>query len=704
MPYLELEIGLYEIATGSYGVQLSYTSPVTRVETRIPGSPAPVSFPLDTLRGLTGDTLAYGRSLATALFAGPEIAEGWARAREHANVSELQLRVRLVINPAASSPGGAALHALRWETLCDPRTGDPLMVGQRTLFSRHIISGDSRGLPPLSRSTLSVLVAVAAAPDLRDKGFAPLDAADELSRARASLHWPPIVALHETGPVTLRRLTAALEDGPHVLYLVAHGALPPDGRPRLWLQGEDGAATPVAGDELVSAIRRLAQPPRLIILASCDSAGAGRTPDLPAPDGPAIVRGNDALVALGPRLAEAGVGAVVAMQGQIPLEAAEGFTRRFFERLQRHGIIDLAVAEGRGEAQAGDDWWRPALFMRLITGELWDTAGYVEGEFDKWDVVVGSIHQGMCTAILGPDLTESLIGSRREIAQRLAEAHDFPLAEDERDDLPQVAQYLMVEKDRNTLYSALPCVLFRTLLERFDLTPELRALKLERLPTQEVLRRLDVALQVAAAEISARPGAVQPHAALANLPIPLYITTSPDSLLVNALDAAHRPPGWEMCRWYPGSESRPPLRKRNTREGPTAGQPLVYQLFGHLSDLESLVITEDAYFRFLRGVSENRKLIPADVKGRLVDSALLFLGFRLDDWNFRILHRGFLERPGSELSRNFTHVAAQIDLERSRIRDPERARHYLERYFENAAIHIFWGTAEEFLKELQQRV
>ena len=267
-----------------------------------------------------------------------------------------------------------------------------------------------------------------------------------------------------------------------------------------------------------------------------------------------------------------------------------------------------------------------------------------------------------------------------------------------------MAQYLAVDKNWAFLYSALPRTLFDTLAERFELPLELRSIDLDSIPSQEALACLDQALQVATSELASRPGAVEPHAVLAGLPLKVYITTSPDSLLIRALTAAERTPVSEVCRWYPGSESTATLREQEPKYQPTVKRPLVYQLFGTLSDPDSLVMTEDAYFRFLRGVTANKDLIPHQVVGNLVNSGLLFLGFRLDDWDFRILYRGVIEREGSELSKKYTHVAAQIDPEQGRIEDVERARRYLEEYFQDADIHIFWGSVEAFLQELQRRM
>jgi len=46
----------------------------------------------------------------------------------------------------------------------------------------------------------------------------------------------------------------------------------------------------------------------------------------------------------------------------------------------------------------------------------------------------------------------------------------------------------------------------------------------------------------------------------------------------------------------------------------------------------------------------------------------------------------------------------QIDPEQDRLVDPDRARRYLERYFYDTKISIFWGRAEDFLKELLRQM
>jgi hypothetical protein len=191
---------------------------------------------------------------------------------------------------------------------------------------------------------------------------------------------------------------------------------------------------------------------------------------------------------------------------------------------------------------------------------------------------------------------------------------------------------------------------------------------------------------------------------LASLPLPIYITTDPSPLLKQALIAAGKDPQVELCRWNSDIESLPSIYDDNPKYRPTEQQPLIYHLFGSLEEPYSLVLTEDDYFEYLIGVTGNKDLIPAVVRRALVDTALLFLGFQIDDWDFRVLFRSIMSREGRSRRRDYAHVAAQITPEEGRILEPERARRYLEEYFQDVDISIYWGSVEDFIRELHKHL
>ena len=227
--------------------------------------------------------------------------------------------------------------------------------------------------------------------------------AGELARARDGLGGIPVTALPDSGGnrrASVNNLLALLRETEYdILYLVCHGALVKS-EPWVWLEDDQGKVAHTSGSELVTALSELTMRPRLLVLASCESAGASA---------------GDALAALGPRLAEAGIPAVLAMQGKISVETVAQFMPVFFHELQRDGQIDRALAVARGAVRKRHDHWMPALFMRLKSGRIWYVPGFADEQedFDKWSSLSSFVHDRTCTPILGPGLIDNIIGSRR---------------------------------------------------------------------------------------------------------------------------------------------------------------------------------------------------------------------------------------------------------------------------------------------------
>ncbi|HET9222790.1 MAG TPA: CHAT domain-containing protein [Roseiflexaceae bacterium] len=677
MEYAELELTLHRRDSASYALELRFNHPESDSDIRLlRDGAAPVRFDATLLLAAALDSEAYGRSLAESLFADPAARSAFAQARVSAQSVGAPLRMRLLIGADATE-----LHSLRWEMLRDPEGGAPLLMGEQLLFSRYLSSHDWRPVKMRPKGDLRALVAIANPSGLERYHLAPVDVDGELERATSGLGAIPVTALRSGGSTTLNTILARLREGYDILYLVAHGALV-SGESWVWLEDDGGGIARASGTELARRLQELTQRPRLVVLASCQSAGSGEQPHDADTSG--------ALAALGPRLAEAGVPAVLAMQGNISMATVAQFMPVFFQELQRDGQIDRAIAVARGAVRDRDDFWMPALFMRLKSGRIWYVPGFGDQkDFRKWPTLINSVRNGRCTPILGPGLVEPLFGSTREIAQRWAETYDFPMDPHEREDLPQVAQYVAVNQDEQFIRDELAQSLHDELLRQHR----------ERVPDLPDGAPLDELIKAVGAVWRARDQA-EPHRVLAAQPFPIYITTNPDSLLEAALEEAGKSPRVALCPWNEYVESSQEVYD----EVPSAQRPLVYHLFGRLQEPDSLVLTEDDYFNYLIGVTSNKDLIPDSVRRALADTALLFLGFRMDDWNFRVLFRSFMSQEGRGRSRKYTHVAAQIDPEQGRIQEPERARRYLESYFQGAAISIYWGNAEDFVRELAEKL
>lgn len=672
--YADLELGLHRFEAGQYAVELRFSMPGSDADTRLgQGAPVQVSLNPDELRELMLDPKEYAAALTRALFAPTELQVAFSEVLASAQSQDLPLRLRLMIGPSAPE-----LHALRWELLNNPKTNAPLATDEMILFSRYLTSIDWRPVKLKSQGELKALVAVANPSDLAAYKLAAIDEAGELERAQSGLENLRVVNLPEGAErATLNRILQKLQSQPvDILYLVCHGYLA-NGQPTLCLETEEGKMDRVSGVDFVTRIRELQHRPRLVVLISCQSAGMGT---------------GGALAALGPRLAEAGVPAVLAMQDNLSMATAADFLPEFFSALQKDGQIDRALSVARGLIRKNPDAWVPVLFLRLKSGRLWYTPGFgdVRKGAEKLPALVRNVKRGRCTPIIGPGLSETVLGSQREIARQWAEQYRFPMGAQDKESLPQVAQYLTINQDARFPFDDLEEYLRHSLqASHTDRLPA--SLRGSRAKLEEVIN--------AVGQLRRADNPLDGYKILAGLPLPIYLTVNQDTLLEDALREAGKSPTTLLCPWNEYIEGK---LEAYTDE-PGEENPLVFHLFGRWAEPDSVVLTEDNYFDFLIGVTGNKALIPEQVRLALSDSSLMFLGFQAENWDFRVLFRSILAQPGGSRRGNYAQISAQLEPDDERILEPQGARRYMEDYFgKSAAIDLFWGNAEEFLAELDR--
>lgn len=703
---VELEIGLHnwDKEQNSYAVEMRMLDPHNQEETRlIRQGPALATINVQTLS--TTLSSVPGSQLTQALFADSKVKEAFLEAKTTASAAGEPLRIRLFINPNAQE-----LHSLPWEGLCDPEDQSPLFTSELFFFSRYIIS--SRFRPYRGDGQLKKVLLVVANPQNLEKyapngqRLIPIDVAGEIQRilpglnpfevsildnkqqeahqALKSQNIAHVKLLPFNNKATIDNLSFYLREGFDVLYLVCHGAVV-DTHPKLWLEDEAGAVSVVSGIEFVDIrLKELQSPPKLIVLASCQSGGT-------ANDAASGMTFSGELSALGPRLADAGIPAVVAMQGSVKMKTVAEFMPVFFSELHDQGILDQAMSVARRQISDLAERAIPVLYMRLKNGSFRTQFVRKQTDFGKWNGLLSHINNGQCTTILGFGLLESLLPSTRDIAQQWAETHHFPLAPYSRDDLPQVAQFLAVQQDYH--------------YPRYELIWNIKQELLRRFPNLQVPDEHDVSINDLLYQILTDPATSpnttkDPHYLLAQLRCPIYITAKPDNLMERAMTDFFRPP--TVIDFDKSAQGGNP---EQSKFRPTVDTPLVYNLFGTFDQPESLVLTEDDYFDYLIHTARFRELIPLAVRGALNRSALLFLGFQLDEWNFRVLFRSLLDQEGKESRKKYTHVAVQIDPQYSHSIEPDQARNYLQKYFQNSdiSIGIYEGTVEQFVTELHTR-
>jgi hypothetical protein len=275
----------------------------------------------------------------------------------------------------------------------------------------------------------------------------------------------------------------------------------------------------------------------------------------------------------------------------------------------------------------------------------------------NWRLLVSRIASGNCTPFLGAGAAARTLPLGGDIALRWAEEYGYPLSDG--GDLARVAQFIAVREDPMA-----PKEMLCAELKRYS--------------------------------VSDSGADDDPHSQVAELPLSVFITTNYDNLLFEALRAKGKDPRREICRWNTNPALVDVPKVLAPGLVPTPANPVVFHLHGHFDVPESLVLTEDDYLDFLVAVSRDEGLLPHQIQKALAGASLLFLGYRLADWNFRVLHRGLVMAGEQSLRR----LSVNVQLPPA----DQQSRDYLEGYFGAMNVQVYWGTASEFARELREQL
>jgi hypothetical protein len=275
-----------------------------------------------------------------------------------------------------------------------------------------------------------------------------------------------------------------------------------------------------------------------------------------------------------------------------------------------------------------------------------------------WRFLIQTIGAGKSIPFLGHGACYPVLPLGSKISRIWAEEYDYPLGNG--DDLVQVAQYLAVNYD--------------------PLFPKL-----------ELLRRW---YDNAVAPDFEDP--IEPHGVMADLPLPIYITTNYDDFMVQALRKRNKNPRREICRWNEHLSGLPSIFELEPNYIPTPEEPVVFHLHGNNEIPESLVLAEDDYLDFIENVSKEPELVPNPIREALARTSLLFIGYGFREWTFRIIFRSIAKT---------THRTLQLPPEGqlSEENKLQSAQNFLERYFDRMAVRVYWGSTMDFMGELRLR-
>ncbi|GAB61460.1 MAG: SIR2 family protein [Candidatus Jettenia sp.] len=287
----------------------------------------------------------------------------------------------------------------------------------------------------------------------------------------------------------------------------------------------------------------------------------------------------------------------------------------------------------------------------------------------EWQDLITDIKDGKCIPFLGAGANGDILPLGREVATELANKHEYPFKDSSKEDLIRVAQFLATKSS-------------------------------PMFPKKEILRVLKERLQQKEAELSnffRAPDEIL--SLLAEMPFRIYMTTNYDDLIIRALNVYNKSPERELCRWNKHVKDLPSIFDEGFK--PTEKNPVVFHLHGHDKVPESIVISEDDYLDFLVNISRNnlQQLIPPIIQCALSRGSLLFIGYRMADMNFRVIFKGLVESIESSV-RSFT-LSVQIP-PNSSTKGWKKQKEYLEKYFGNMKIRVYWGNAKEFAIEFRK--
>jgi len=289
---------------------------------------------------------------------------------------------------------------------------------------------------------------------------------------------------------------------------------------------------------------------------------------------------------------------------------------------------------------------------------------------DDWNRILDQLGNDDCTPFLGAGVCGASLPPSRELSRRLAEKYRYPFPD--AGDLIQVTQYLAIMRFSND------------------------AIYTKKVVCQE--------LATMAGEPPDFSDPLEPHAALAELPISIFLTTNYDDFLVQALRHAGKDPQIALYPWNSSIRSDNGPFARSSGWNPRPEKPLVYHLHGTLAEPASIVVTEDDYLEFGASLIRHRTWLPPSIQKALTTKSLLFLGYRLRDSTFRLMFRQLLSAV-PEINRR-THLSVQLqpsdddvaaELEELTIR-------YLTQFYHQWRIDIYWGRLNDFMQELRRQM
>jgi SIR2-like domain len=302
---------------------------------------------------------------------------------------------------------------------------------------------------------------------------------------------------------------------------------------------------------------------------------------------------------------------------------------------------------------------------------------------EDWANLLADIDDKKCIPFIGSGASNKWI-QLDGIVKEWVKAYRYPYSLDDSSQLPRVSQFVgMLKRDDSSPKKTLS----RLLKDKAKSLPDFSAPEYEN----------------------------SVYTILADLHLPIYITTNYDRLMEKALSDKGKEPVSDYSKWKESMkiafiESRPELggvgsyHATDTFRNPTSANPLVFHLLGDIDSPTSMVLTEKDFIDFAIYLTRmgDKYVFPHSIRQNLSNATLLFVGYRLEDISFIIVFEAFIKLMSSLQSKSIA-VQVQMPLEI----EPEKRkaiRTYLNEFTESYfKIRIYWGDSNAFLQQLRNR-
>jgi len=348
-----------------------------------------------------------------------------------------------------------------------------------------------------------------------------------------------------------------------------------------------------------------------------------------------------------------------------------------------------------------------------------------------WGDTKERIANGRVTPFLSNYMSAALFHvARGEIAKSWAKDVHSPFSEVENSELAHVAQYYAVKvKSRLAAKQDYLTSLIRYLLGAAQQYPDMDQKLVQELvkgytdtggfskPFSEIARDLGFP----------RFDTIEnnPFRLLAEMPLPIYFTTSHHDFLEFALtQTGHKTPVSEIFYWGDHLDSIESIFDKNPTWEPSVDNPLVYHLYGRDCFPESIILSEDDYLDLLDRLAELRYQVkladsnigttqrrrndtPPPVRRALSGTALLCLGYGVYSWEFRVLFRSIIQSTGEGRQNRNLPPGICMQIEPNSVDglqgNAEEIKQYLQEFFEGSYFKVYWGSVEACVEGIWKR-